>query len=195
MKLGREDGVSCTVAPVPPVLRQWAVLDEIVERVAEVDSVDGVILIGSFAGGEPDALSDLDLVAVAALGRLHEAWEARHDLAGDAFVMWEPQPSAGREIKWFNWLTHDLVKVECGIAAPGSKELAEPFAVVSGHASLADAFPRIESEVVKERAGRRREEQQVFNPDELTPEERLGWKLSEMKDAVRAVLRSSIEPA
>jgi hypothetical protein len=109
----------------------------------------------------------------------------------DAFVTWEPQPNDGREIRWLNWLTHDLVKVECGIAAPGSKELASPFAVVLGPESLADAFPRIDPKVVGERAARRREKQQVFDPDKLTPEERLGWKLAELKDAARAVLRGN----
>ena len=176
---------------MPPALRQQAVLDAIIERAAEVPSLDGVIVIGSFAGGEPDALSDLDLVAVAAPGRFPEAWAARHRLAGDAFITWEPRPNGESQIKWFNWLTHDLVKVECGIAAPGSKELAEPFAVVCGPASVADAFPRIDKAIVDERAARRREQQQVFDPAELTPAERLDWKLSEMKHAIRAVLRDN----
>jgi hypothetical protein len=86
-------------------------------------------------------------------------------------------------------LTHDLVKVECGIAAPGSKELAKPFRVVYGPASLAERFPRIDMKVVEQRAAQRREQQRVFDPDELTPEERLGWKLSEMKEAARDVMR------
>lgn len=147
-------------------------------------------MIGSFAGGRPDALSDLDLIAVAATGRLEEAWEARQHLAGDALVTWEPHANEGRDIRWLNWLTHDLVKVECGIAVPGGKELAMPFDVVLGPESLADAFPRIDSEVVEERAAQRRQDQQAFDPDQLTPEERLGWKLAEMKEAVRAVMRS-----
>jgi predicted nucleotidyltransferase len=174
---------------VPPPLRQRAVLDQIIARAADVAPIDGLIVIGSFAGGQPDALSDLDLIAVVAPGRLEEAWEARQHLAGDAFVTWEPHPNDGRDIRWLNWLTHDLVKVECGIAAPGSKELAMPFAVVSGPEALADVFPRIDLEVVQERAAQRREDQQVFDPDQLTPEERLGWKLAEVKEAVRAVLR------
>jgi hypothetical protein len=86
---------------------------------------------------------------------------------------------------------HDLVKVECGIAAPGSKELAMPFAVVLGPDSVADAFPRIDPEIVEERAARRREEQQVFDPAAMTPEERLGWKLAELKEAARAVMRGN----
>lgn len=176
---------------MPPALRQRALLDRIIARTDDVESIDGLIVIGSFVGGQPDALSDLDLIAVAAPGRLEEAWEARQHLAGDALLAWEPHSNEGHDIRWLNWLTHDLVKVECGIAAPGSKELARPFAVVLGPESLVDAFPRIGPEVVEERAARRRDDQQVFDPDQLTPEERLGWKLAEMKEAVRAVLRSN----
>jgi hypothetical protein len=147
------------------VLRQQAVLEEIVERASAIDSIDGVIVIGSFAGGEPDALSHLDLVAAATPDRLDDAWAARHHLAGNAFLTWEPHSNEGRQIRWFNWLTHDLVKVECGFAAPGSKELAEPFTVISGPVSLADRFPRIERTVVKQRAARRSEEQRTFDAD------------------------------
>jgi predicted nucleotidyltransferase len=146
-------------------------------------------VIGSFAAGTPDALSDLDLVLPAAPNRLDEAREARFELASGAFLSWEPHSNEGREIRWFHWLTDDLVKVECGIAAPGSKDLAEPFKVVSGPESLADRFPRITGEVVMERRKRRDVEQRVFDPDALTAEERLGWKLSELKAAAREVLR------
>ena len=128
--------------------------------------------------------------AVAAPGRLDEAWEARHSLAGDVYLAWEPQPNTGREIRWINWLTHDLVKVECGIGAPRSKELAEPFTIVCGPSTLADAFPRISSALVNERRQQRDAAQQDFDPTEMTQEERLGWKLSEMKEAARALLRS-----
>ena len=164
-------------------------MDAIIERASAIDAVKGIIVIGSFAGGQPDALSDLDLLVVAPADRLDEAWDARHDLARDAFVTWEPQSNEGREIRWLNWLTHDLVKVECGVAAPGSKELAEPFAVVSGPASIAESFPRVDRMVVAERAGQRRDQQRDFDPEALSPEERLGWKLAEMKKAARDLLR------
>ena len=173
------------------MLRQRAVLDGIVERAAKIDAVDGVIVIGSFAGGEPDALSDLDVIIVAAAARLDEAWAARNVLAGDVFLKWEPHANDGRKIRWLNWLTHDLVKVECGVAAPGSRDLAEPFVVVAGPPSVADVFPRVGTDVVEQRAAQRREQQQVFDARALTPEERLGWKLSEVKEAARAVLRAS----
>lgn len=165
-------------------------LEQIVERASALECIDGVIVIGSFAGGEPDALSDLDVVVVAARDRLDEAWAARRDLAGDVFLTWEPQSNEGRDIRWFNWLTHDLVKVECGIGAPGSKELAEPFTVVHGRSRLAAHFPRTSKEAVEERL-RQRTEQQSLQPNSLSPEERLGWALSEMKHAAREVRRRS----
>ena len=177
-----------SLARVTAALRQEAVLRAIVERASVVEPIDGIIVIGSFAGRCPDALSDLDLVLAASPGRLDEAWEARRYIAGDVFLMWEPHPNEGRQIRWVNWLTHDLVKVECGVAAPGSKELAEPFMLVAGSPAVVDRFPRIAPDVVAGRAKRRSEEQQVFDPDALTPEERLGWKLAEMKAAARDLL-------
>ena len=169
-------------------LRQEAVLRAIVERASLVESIDGVIVIGSFAAGRADALSDLDLVLAASPDRLDEAWEARRSIAGDVFLMWEPHPNHHSELRWVNWLTHDLVKVECGVAAPGSKELAEPFLLVAGSPAVVERFPRVAPDVVVARAKWRNEEQQVFDPDALTPEERLGWKLAEMKAAARDLL-------
>ena len=175
--------------PRVPRLRQLDTLEEIVARAEAIPAIEGVIVLGSFASGQPDALSDLDLVVAAAPDSLDEAWEARFDLAGDAFLIWEPQSNEGRNIRWLNWLTHDLVKVECGIAAPGSTELADPFKVVHGPPNLASRFPRISLELIAERRRQRDEEQRVFDPDTMTAEERLGWKLAEMKTAARALVR------
>jgi len=171
-------------------LRQWPVLQEIVRCAALVDPIDGVILLGSFADGEPDALSDLDLIAVTAPGRFDEAWAERRQLAGAPLVTWDSRANPDAQIRWFKWLTPDMVKVECGIAAPGSKELAEPFAVLLGAPSLADAFPRIARATLDERAALLREQQQVFDLEEMTVGETIDWKLSEMKNAVRDALRS-----
>lgn len=190
----RRASTAGTVLAVPPALRQRAVLEGIVARAAVVEAVEGLIVIGSFAGGRPDALSDLDLLAVARPGQLEAAWAAGRQLAGDAFLIWEPQPRQHGQVRWVNWLTHDLVKVECGFAAPGSRPLAEPFAVVSGPATLADSFPRIDMSVVEEQAERRRELQRDVGPETLTPEELLGWKLAELKAAARALLRRVARP-
>jgi hypothetical protein len=175
-------------------LRQQAVLDGIVERASEIDAIEGIIVLGSFAGGQPDDLSDLDLVAVAAAGRLEEAWETRNRVAGDVLVMWQPQSNIGREIKWANWLTHDLVKVEWGVAAPGSRELAEPYRVVYGPPSVASGFPRVDAAVVRARREALSEQQErEFDLDALTLEERLGWSLWQVKLTARALRSQSDE--
>jgi predicted nucleotidyltransferase len=170
-------------------LRQWPALKETVDRVAQLDVFDGVIVLGSFADGEPDALSDVDLIAVAARDRFEEAWAVRRQLAGEVLVAWESLASPDRQIRWFKWLTRDLVKVECGIAAPGSRELARPVVVLHGPASLADSFPPIDRATRDARAARLRKQQEVFDPADMTPGERIDWKLSELKNAVRDSLR------
>jgi hypothetical protein len=116
-----------------------------------------------FAAGGADALSDLDLVVVASPGGLEEAWDERHRLAGDPLLIWEPHSNEGRQTRWLNWLTHDLVKVELGVAAPGSRDLAEPFKLVAGDPAVLESFPRVGREEVAARAKRRAEEQRVFD--------------------------------
>ena len=170
-------------------LRQWPVLEETVDRVARLDAFQGVIALGSFADGDPDELSDVDLLAVAAPGRFEDAWASRRLLAGDVLATWESTTETGGELKWFKWLTRDLVKVECGVAAPGGRELAEPVVVLLGEQSLADGFPRVDRATLLERAARLRKEQERFDPAEMTPGERIDWKLSELKNAVRDSLR------
>ena len=170
-------------------LRQWPALVETLDRVARLDVFDGVIALGSLADGGADELSDLDLLAVTAPGRFEDAWAVRRQLAGDVLAAWESRAEPDRRIAWFKWLTRDLVKVECGIAAPGSRELAEPLAVLLGPPSLADRFPRIDRATVDARAARRRQEQEVFDSADMTAGERIDWKLSELKSAVREALR------
>ena len=153
---------------------------------SRLDAFDGVIALGSFAQGEPDELSDLDLLAVAAPGRFEDAWAARGQLTGDPLATWESIDDAGRPLRWFKWLTRDLVKVECGVAARGSRELADPVVVLLGPSSLGDSFPRVDRTTLAERAERLRAEQELFDPEEMTPGERIDWKLSELKNAVRA---------
>jgi hypothetical protein len=165
--------------------RQWPVLQETIDRIAGLNVFEGVIALGSFADGEPDELSDLDLLAVAAAGRFEDAWAARERLVGDVLVAWDGPAHPERQIRWFTWLTRDLVKVECGIAAPGSRELADPVVVLLGPPSLVDRFGRVDRASVEERAARRRKEQKIFDPADMTPGQKVDWKLSELKHAVR----------
>ena len=167
--------------------RQWPALRETVDRVARLDVFLGLIALGSLVDGDLDELSDLDLIAVTAPGRFEDAWAARVEIAGDVLVAWDS--GTGDRIRWAKWLTRELVKVECGIAEPGSRELAEPLAVLLGPPSLADTFPRVDLATVKERAEQLRKQQETFDPLEMTASERIDWKLSELKQAIRTVTR------
>ena len=168
-------------------MRQWLALEATAERAANVDALEGLILLGSFASGTPDEMSDIDVIAVAAAGRFAEAWDSRHRLSQDALVAWDLRPKA--DAAGHNWLTPDFVKVDCTIVDPdsGSRELAEPIVVLVGHESAADRFPRISLETVRERARKIAEEQkqQVFDPDQMDVGELIDWKLSELKHAIR----------
>jgi predicted nucleotidyltransferase len=167
-------------------LRQWPTLEATVRQIEAAAGLDGAILLGSFATGRADELSDLDLLAVATPGRFNEAWAGRHALAVNLLVTWERR-DLDQQIGWFKWLTRDLVKVECGIVDPdaGDTGLAEPFAVVSGDLSLADRFPRIPRAEVERDAARIAVEQAGFDPAAMTAGERIDWMLSELKHAVR----------
>lgn len=159
------------------------------KRASEIETLDGVIAIGSFARGDPDELSDIDLLAVVAPGAFETAWAQRHRLAGEPLVTWAPRAVPRPQLKWITWLTRDLVKVECGFVDPASrsKELAEPFAVLLGDPSLADRFPRISLAVVKERRALIEKQQRDFDRAEMTFGETIDWKLWELKHAVRAL--------
>ena len=171
-------------------MRQWSTLEATAERAANVDALEGLILLGSFASGTPDELSDIDVIAVAAPGRFAEAWDTRDRLSQDALVAWDLRPTA--HIAGHNWLTRDFVKVDCTIIDPdsGSRELAEPIVVLVGSRSVADRFPRISLETVRERARKIADEQDqhVYDPDEMDVGELIDWKLSELKRAVRRAL-------
>ena len=168
-------------------MRQWPALEATAERAANVDALEGLILLGSFASGTADELSDVDVIAVAAPERFAEAWEARHRLSQDALVAWDLRPKA--DAAGHNWLTRDFVKVDCTIVDPdsGSRELAEPIVVLVGPASAANRFPRISLETIRERARKIADEQdqQVFDPDQMDVGELIDWKLSELKLAIR----------
>jgi hypothetical protein len=99
--------------------------------------------MGSLVDGRGDALSDIDLLAVAAEGRFAHAWAARHELSTGALYAWDHVEDEDAQVKGHKWLTPDLVKVECLIATPSSAvRLAEPVAVVVGELDLPDRFTR-----------------------------------------------------
>jgi predicted nucleotidyltransferase len=172
-------------------VRQWPVIEGLAARAAEIDGIDGVILLGSFARGDPDELSDVDALAVVSSGRFQDVWANRRRLSEGSLFAWDGE---GRQLdlQWHTWLTRDVVKVECGIVDPdsGSRDLADPCVVLLGDPSLVQRFPRISQATLDERIRKQKAEQVApASWDELTPGELIAWKISELKDAVRRGLR------
>lgn len=117
-------------------LRQWPTLESLVRRVAQTRLFLGGLLIGSFARGVADAMSDIDLILVPPDESFDQAWHGRQDMHGsDVLAAWDEQLEDRRGAH--KWLTAELVFVECLIATPGSGlRLAQPFVVVVGNSDL-----------------------------------------------------------
>lgn len=144
-------------------LRAWPELDRLA-RVAESlrDVLAGGVLIGSFARGSGDNLSDIDFIAVAHPGHWHAAWEVRRRLSAGALVTFDRFEEGAVGVAGHSWLTDYLVKVECLVAEPGAMRIAGDAVVVVGDASLLDGFSRAQPftrEAIKQYASELRETQ------------------------------------
>ena len=170
-------------------MRQWSALVALAERAAAVESLEGLVLLGSFAAGTPDELSDIDVIAVSQRGLFRQAWEERHRLSGDALVSWDLDLGPKLDYRGHNWLTRDIVKVDCTIVDPdsGSKDLAAPYVVCVGPPEIANRFPPVPLEVIRERARQIADEQSRLpvDPDAMPYGELIDWKIAEFKNAVR----------
>lgn len=90
-----------------------------------------MIVVGSFARGDVDPLSDLDLVLVAPEDGFEAAWATREQLhGGSALVCWDQRDPGFVEAGAHKWITRDLVLVECLLTT------------VSSGVRLLDRFPR-----------------------------------------------------
>jgi hypothetical protein len=127
-------------------LRQWPVIMDLVERATGLPGFACFILIGSFAGGAPDLMSDVDSIVAIADGSFDEAWSRRSELhTPDAAFTWDFRPEPEREIATHKWVSRELVLVECVIATPTAHaRLADPFVVLAGDASQVESFNRVE---------------------------------------------------
>jgi predicted nucleotidyltransferase len=81
--------------------RQWPALERLRAHVEVAPALAGMILVGSFARGEVDPLSDLDVVVVAPDGGFDAAWAGREELHADAaLVCWDQRdPGAYDQLK------------------------------------------------------------------------------------------------
>jgi hypothetical protein len=128
-------------------LRQWPIIAHVSERVGSMPEFDGLILVGSFAAGTADEISDVDFIAVAADGQFRAAWERRSELETEgALFVWDVVVDPALDDGGHKWITRDVVKVECGIVDParGDTPLAPPYAVIVGDPAIADRFPAMQ---------------------------------------------------
>jgi hypothetical protein len=125
-------------------LRVWPELVQTLRRIeSRADVFSAALLLGSLSRGEGDALSDVDIVAVAQPGRWQDAWEARHLLSAGALVTFDrlgDRPG----VAGHSWLTSTLVKVECLVTetGEGGMRLAGEVVVLLGVDDLPDQFER-----------------------------------------------------
>lgn len=124
----------------PP--RAWPHLLDVRKRTLRLPGHRVTLAIGSFAAGTADDLSDVDLYVLVEDGAFTDAWEQRESLRpSDALQWWDIRPDATREIGTHNWLTRDMVLVECALttarARPG---LAEPYEVLEGDPAAVESF-------------------------------------------------------
>jgi len=103
----------------------------------------GALLIGSLSRGEGDALSDIDLIAVAHTDGWSRAWEERATLSEGALVTFDRFEGGRVGVAGHSWLTQTLVKVECLVARPGGMRLAGSAVVVAGDDDLLEAFEEV----------------------------------------------------
>jgi hypothetical protein len=116
------------------------------------------VLLGSFARGESDDLSDVDFIVFAAEGGFEAAWERRHDLhPGDAWCWDYPRPPGDRDVAGHRWLTSDFVLFDGLIATPSGTRIADPFHLLVGSDALGGQLVRREPITAEERHRRKDE--------------------------------------
>jgi hypothetical protein len=124
--------------------RQWPRILDLAERVAAAPQLAGLLLLGSFARGGADSLSDVDFIVVIEPGRFDEAWEKRHDLHPEGSACWDyPRPD-NREVAAHRWLTPDIVLFDGLISTPSGARVADPLVVLVGDVGLADRMTRFD---------------------------------------------------
>lgn len=119
-------------------LRQWPTLRALAEFVEGTKLYLGALVIGSFAAGTADEMSDLDLILITLDEGFEDAWTRRGELhVTGALAAWDERPvgAAGTH----KWVTPDCIFVECLIAtSAGGVRLAQPAVVIAGEADLPD---------------------------------------------------------
>jgi hypothetical protein len=162
-------------------LRQWPRLEEFA-KAAACPPFLGIVLLGSFARGEADDLSDVDFAVYAVEGEFEAAWEQRHRLHPADASCWDyPRPPGDRDVAGHRWLTTDFVLFDGLIATPSGARLADPMHVLLGDDSLTRQIVKREPITPEERHQRK---------DEITLHE-IEELYGQLKLALRAHRRRS----
>lgn len=147
-------------------LRQWPRLVEL-SRIAANPPFLGVVLLGSFARGEADDLSDVDCCVFAADGDFEAAWQQRHRLRPADASCWDyPRPPGDRDVAGYRWLTTDFVLFDGLIATPSGARLAHPMHVLVGDDALTRQIIKREP-ITEEDRQRHRDELRLNEVEEL----------------------------
>lgn len=122
--------------------RAWPHLLDVRKRALRLPGHRATITIGSFAAGTADDLSDIDLYVLIDDGAFTDAWEQRASLRPDGTLYWwDIRPDANREIGTHNWLTRDMVLVECALTTQKAHpRLSAPYRVVDGDQAAVESF-------------------------------------------------------
>jgi hypothetical protein len=156
-------------------LRQWPHIRELAKAAARPPFV-GAVLLGSFARGDADELSDVDFIVFAAEGSFAEAWERRHSLHREDAHCWDyARPPGDRDVAAHRWLTADFVLFDGLLATPSGTRVADPMHVLVGGRALTRQLVKRDPITF--------DEQQRRDEIELNPVERL---YGELKLALRA---------
>jgi hypothetical protein len=163
-------------------LRQWPRILELAEASASRPFL-GVVVLGSFARGDADDLSDVDFIVFAAEGDFEEAWEERHRLHPLDAACWDyPRPPGDRDVAGHRWLTSDLVLFDGLIATPSGTRVADPLHILVGDDSLSRQLVG-RAPITAEEQHRRKDEITLHEVEQL---------YGQLKLALRAHRRGSV---
>jgi Nucleotidyltransferase domain len=161
-------------------LRQWPRLVELAEASVRPPFL-GLVLLGSFARGEADDLSDVDFTVYAADGDFEAAWENRDRLHPADALCWDySRPPGDRDVAGHRWLTSEFVLFDGLIATPSGARLADPMHVLVGDDALSHLIVKREPFTIEERH-RRKDEMKLHEVEKLC---------GQLKLAVRAHRRA-----
>jgi len=132
-------------------LRQWPHVLRLADAAAGAPFI-GLVLLGSFARGEADELSDVDFIVLTAESDFSEAWEHRHDLHPTDAWCWDyARPAGDRDVAGHRWLTHDFALFDGLICTPSGSRIADPMHLLVGNDALAGQLVRREPITAEER--------------------------------------------